>query len=63
MEEISGKGPATALPVTRLSETHGSGILPVIVNLFNWKVTYQISLMTRLIAFEFSYASVEMDFD
>jgi len=38
-------------------------IVPVIVNWLNCKVTYRISLMLRLIAFEFSYESVEIDFD
>jgi len=42
----------------------GSGIVPVIVNWLNWNVTYQISLMPQLVAFEFSYDEfVEMDFD
>jgi len=40
----------------------GSGIVPEIVNWLNWKVTYQISLMPWLKAFEFLYESVEMDF-
>jgi len=33
----------------------GSGIVPVIVNWLNWKVTYQTSLRPQLVAFEFSY--------
>jgi hypothetical protein len=33
----------------------GSGIVPVIVNWLNWKVTNRISLMPRFVAFEFSY--------
>jgi hypothetical protein len=42
----------------------GSGIVPVIVNWLSWKVTYRISLMLRLIAFEFSYDEfVAIDFD
>jgi len=41
----------------------GSRIVPVIVNWLNWKVTYWISLMSWLVAFEFFNASIEMDFD
>jgi hypothetical protein len=42
----------------------GTGIVPVIVNSLNWKVTYQMSLMGRLVAFEFSYDEVVAnDFD
>jgi len=41
----------------------GSGMVPVIVNWLNWKVTYQILLMPRFIAFEFSYDFLAIDFD
>jgi len=42
----------------------GFGIVPVIVNWLNWKVTYHVSLMPQLVAFEFSYDEfVAIDFD
>jgi hypothetical protein len=39
------------------------GIFPVIIHWLNWQVTYQISLRLWLVAFEFVYKSVEIDFD
>jgi hypothetical protein len=42
----------------------GSGIVPVIVNWLNWKLTYRIWLMLQLIAFQFSYDEfIANDFD
>jgi hypothetical protein len=42
----------------------GSGIVPVIVNWLNWKVTYRILLVQQLVAFVFWYdAFIAIDFD
>jgi hypothetical protein len=41
----------------------GYGIVPVIVNWLNWKEIYRVAVMLRLIDFECSYESFEIDFD